>query len=97
MKTPKLKFANALLKLSLGYYAITMMLIYFLLTAEASNGLFPFLALLIFLGGSFVVITILTIIKNKTWLNEEHGRTSKYLLLSYLVVPLIILLLFQIL
>lgn len=97
MKTPKLKFANELLKLSLGYYAITMVLIYFILTAESGNGLAPFLALLIFLGGSLIVITVLAIAKNKTWLNAEHGRINKYLLLSYLIVPLIMLLLFQIL
>ncbi len=92
-----MKFASGLLKLSLVYYAITLILIYFILSSKGGNGLAPFLGLLIFLGTSLLVITILAIMKNKTWLNEEYGLTSKYLLISYLAVPLIIFLLFQIL
>ena len=90
-----MKFAKGLLRISLAYYLINCILAFLMFNSNGGGGLVFYLALLFLYGISLLVIIPLAVVNNKKWLNIEYGQTSEFLLLSYLIVPLITLYLLE--
>jgi len=84
-----MKFQKTLLALSVIYYIVNAYLLSQVYGGEGGSGLGPYITLLIFQGVSLIIIGALAMFNNKEWLNLEYGSSSKLLLLSYLVIPLI--------
>jgi hypothetical protein len=84
-----MKFNSTLSTITILYILVTAYLLFRVFSSTGGEGLGPYIMLLIFQGISVLLMLILAMINNKKWLNEEYGRSSKILLLSYLVIPLL--------
>lgn len=78
-----------MLVLSIVYYLVNVYLLSQVYGGDGGSGLGPYVILLIFQGISLLTIGVLTMFNNKKWLSSDYGPSSKFILLSYLVVPLI--------
>ena len=88
-----IKNENMALRIITGLYLlISFLLFLFMLLASGGTGLGYFLVFWMFQGVSILLVSVLTIINHKKWLNAEYGKINKMLLLSYLIIPLIMLL-----
>jgi len=90
-----MKLNKTLLSITIGYFFITISLLYQVYSSMGGDGLGFYILLLFFQGTSIIIMIILTIINSKRWLNAKFGKSSMLMLLSYLVIPLLTYIIIQ--
>jgi hypothetical protein len=90
-----MKTKYTLLNISILYYILTILLLFLVYTTSTGNSFFYYILLSIFQILCLIGITMLAIFNQKKWLSSISGVLNMYLLLSYLIVPLIVQILIQ--